>query len=395
MDKAPPGAPERKKRPRVEIQIPEQYVAMDEGVWEDLEVYLYQGFLTSSAHLVNKTFVFKTLNHSELRLIRMTRPLAVSAPEAQDLFRAQFIAYSIFMIDGENTLPDRHRHINRLVRTISKIERSSQVKIVENLAALNEKATRLHPLTEVYIHENRSRFRWMHVQQAPVHSPVNTGIYGTEELGMNYCQQAWTALNRLVDYKEDMEREWSNAKFIGSCFAGKGVRPIDERDRARKEREKTELQELKMEVLKGYLNRVSGKVRGIEKQIQLPDGRMAVVEKEFRAKDVAELRDQLSAALSGEKDHHDLVVDAHMAKLKDRASQIDHAKSLIHRLPASPNLQDRPMVAGARILDGKDEADALITRLRRLQVEQMEKYYRQIPGDVESSDEDSGGDRKA
>lgn len=380
---------------RVQIRVPEQYRPVSEEVWEDLETYLYQGFLTSFAHVLGKTFVFKTLNHHELRHVQMLRPMRASPPEVQESFRTSFIAHSLFIVDGENVLADRGRRIRRLTQILAKLERGVIGKIVESLSALNGRAVRLHPLTEVYVHENRSRFRWLHVRQAPVHSPVNTGIAGTEELGMNHCQQAWTALNRLLDSKEEMERDWANAKFVGSCFAGKGVRAIDERDRARRERERSELEDLKMKVLHAYLNRAPAG-EDAPATVSLPDGRQAAVVGRFQAESVEDLADQLSASLSGEKDYHDVVVDAKIKQLRERASVMEDARRRIYRLPGASADQASGTLAsaGARILGGKAEAEALLARRRVTQADQVERFHRQIPGDIQSSDDAVGG-RKA
>ncbi len=375
---------------RVRVSVPEAYKPVSDEVWSDLESYLYQGFLTCSAKLLGKTFVFKTLNHHELRYLRYLRPSGITAQEALERHRAAFVAHSVFMIDGENFLPGRHRQTARLSKLVMKMGGQPLDVILSNLAAVNERASRLHPLTEVYVHENRSRYRWMHTCGTPVHAPVNTGVAGTDEVGMNYCQQAWTTLNRLMDSREQMEREWTNAKFVGSCFAGKGVRAIDERDRARAAREKSELDDLRMKVLHGYLNRTAGK--GEEPTVTLPDGRRAVVAARFRAESAQELADQMSAYLSGEKDHHDLVVDLQMQRAREHAATMEQSRQAMYRVPASAA---SVVGGGSRVLGGREEADALLDRIRGLRDQQMSDHNRAkvLPSDGESSDDGvNGGD---
>lgn len=370
---------------RVQIAVPDSYRPVDDDeVWSDLESYLYQGFLTSSAHLVGKTFVFKTVNHHELRYISYLRPMRTAPSEARELHRASLIAHSVFMIDGDNLLPDRHGKTARLVKIISKLPSAAQDSIVESLAALNEKATLLRPLVEVFVHEARSRFRWMHTSGSPLHAPVNTGVSGTDEIGMNYCQQSWVALNRLLDVKEQMERDWTNAKFVGSCFAGKGVRAVDEKDKARAAREKADQEELKIKVLHGYLNRVPGEMK--EPEVFLPDGRKAVLVGRFRAESAQELADQMSAALNQEKDHHDLVIEAKMRQVRERAESMDDSRQRIYH---APQFLDHgvPVSGSSRVLGGKADADALLARIRDLQFRQVADHHRKIDGlDAENSD---------
>jgi hypothetical protein len=367
---------------RVRISLPDAYKPVDEEVWVDLEAYLYQGFLTSSAHLAGKTFVFKTINHHELRYLSYLKPMRSSPVDVRDAHRAALIASSVFMVDGENLLTDRHRKVVRLSRAVSRMPSALQDSIVQNLAALNEKAARLRPLVEVFVHENRSRYRWMHTAGSPVHSPSNTGVAGTDELGMNYCQQAWTTLNRLLDSRETMERDWVNAKFIGSCFAGKGVRSVDEKDRARAAREKAELEELKMKVLHGYLNRSGAEQK--EAEVSLPDGRRATVVGRFRAESAEELRAQMEAAIAQEKDHHDLVVEKHIAKGRERAAFMEESRQKLYRAPALS--EGVPISGSSRVLGGREEAEALLARMKDLQAQQMAQYARQVRGDAESSD---------
>jgi hypothetical protein len=391
----PQGPSNEQSARRIQIRVPESYKKVDESVWEDLETYLYTGFLSSPAIVAGKSIVFKTLNHLEIRNISFLKPMNSAPPEARAVFRAAFIAHSIFMIDGQNALHERPRHITRLIKIITRLQPSIQDKILENLAALNQKASRLHPLTEVYVHENRSRYHWLHLQSIPIHTPLATGLPGTEELGMNYCQQTWTVINRLLDRKDEAERDWSNSKFIGSCFNSKGVRSIDERDRGRKEKERVDQEERKMTVLYRYLNRTAGENDEPPSTIQLPDKRMATVEKRFRADSAEELAEQLSAALSGEKDHHDLIVEAHEQKLRERFLMINDYQKQIQTTPQVELPNSIPSYStGVRILGGKKEADEYLARMQKSRLEHQAKLTKKMNLDLarqsEGSDEEEG-----
>lgn len=375
---------------RVKITVPEQYRAVSDEVWTDLETYLFNGFLSSPAHLMGKTFVFKTVNHFELENVSLLRPLRKAPPDVAAHYRAAFIAYSVVIVDGENTLHRRSDHMAKLIRIFSKIPPEVQDEIVTQLSSLNARASRLHPLVEVYVHENRSRYRWLQLREIPVHSPAATGIAGTEGLGMNYVQQTWTALNRLLDQREQMEAEWTNAKFIGSCFNGKGVRSVDERDRGRREQERREREDKKMSVLYRYLNRKAGKEEEPPATVKLPDGRTATVSKRFKAESVDDLADQLSASLSGEKDFHDLVVDRRMRQIQERQEVLEAERQKIYRgsMLRDDGFQSSsvPLHGPSRVLGGKAEADAVIARMKMVRNKFLADRARQIPGDLESSD---------
>jgi hypothetical protein len=374
-------------KPRIKIAVPEIYKQVDESVWQELEQFLYTGFLSSHAVVQDQSFVFKTLNPYEIRNIQYMRPMGDSLPAGSASFRHAFIAYSLFMADGNNCLYERPRHINRLIRAISKLPPKIQDTITENLAALNERATLLLPLVEAYAYENRSRFRWFQIKGGAVHSTTVTGIAGTDELGMNVCQQTWVALNNIIDIQEDTERDWQHAKFIGSCMAGKGMRSVEEKDRGRREKERTDREDLKMKVLYTYLNRKVGKdVKDEEPvQVQLPDGRFAHVAKRFKAETAEELAAQLSASLSGDMDYHDMVIEAKLKQIQHRRDEQESFKrSLMQREPLFPEAAG----TGARILGGKAEADAYVARMRQLEREQIERAARQIQLDQRHQDSD-------
>jgi len=281
------------------------------------------------------------------------------------------------MVDGVNTIYERPRHINRLIKVISKLNPKLQNKILENLAYINQRATRLFPLAESYCHENRSRYRWLQTHNIPIHSPMATGIPGTDTLGMNYCQQMWTAVNRIIDRRDDMERDWQNAKFVGSCFAGKGVRSVDEKDRMRHEKERVEREEQKIKVLHDYLNRKSG-VEEPKPKVHLPDGRSAELfegtqsDGKFRAETAEELAEQLERALAGEKDFHDLVIEAKERELRVRANSIKMAQqSFFHRPPVPPGFGENIGGGGTKVIGDRAIAEEYLARMKSLQSEQL------------------------
>lgn len=393
-DKASEGSEEPQKR-RIQIKVPDIAKKLDESCWEELESYIFTGFLTSQANVQNVNFVFKTLNYHEMRNIDFMKPNFTSSKQSKLIFQSMFIAYSIFMVNSSNAIYERPKNINKLIKTIAKLTPQIQDRIIENLAALNAKASRLSPLVEVYSYENRSRYKWLQIGHLPIHSHLTTGIAGTDDIGMNFCQQAWVAMNKIIDRKDDMEREWSNAKFIGSCFAGKGIRSIDERDKSRLEKERVDREELKMKVLYNYLNRVVGDEEEKAGTIILPDGRKAEVvhgsatDGKWRADSAEELAEQLSAALSGEKDHHDLVIEAKERELRERAVYIEQEMRKIHQRPGmniDPNEAPELATGGTRVLGGKDMADAYLARMERLKLLQIEKSRRIFTPDQQDSD---------
>jgi hypothetical protein len=291
------------------------------------------------------------------------------------------------MANGSNVLFDRPRHIDKLFKLITRLSDVVQNKIIENLSILNERSTHLYPLVEIYAYENRSRIKWAYTKSSPIHSPLNTGMPGTDQIGMNNCQQMWTALSQIIERRDEIEREWQHAKFIGSCFAGKGIRSIDERDRGRLEKERVDREELKMKVLYRYLNR-NNTVDGKEPEalITLPDGRKAFVAKKFQAETAEELAREMSAVVSGEKDHHDRVMESETLRMQKRAEIISKERNrLIYSSPSYEGMSQ----GGSRIVGGKIEAEALLQRMREAKETQRQAIARFDLGSVSQETSDS------
>lgn len=372
--------PEIIEKTKIKIEIPDHYKrGLDESVWEELEGFLFKGFLTSHARVFNIDFVFKTLNIHESNLINFSKPSKESPLEQKTSFQAKFIAYSIFMIDGENALHDRSNHIRELILIIKKIPISLQNEILNRLGDLNKQASRLYPLVEVFVHENRSKLHWHQLHNTQIHFSENTGIPGTHHLGMNSCQSTWTSLNRLIEIRDQAERDWGNAKFIGSCFAGKGVRSIDQQDKQKRDLENQKIEELKVDVLYKYMNKLDEDSK-VEKQTMLPDGRLAEVEREYKAETVQDLADQLSQSLSQEKDFHDLVVEQTLDRLKERRSEIEKRR----RVVSSGIIQN--MEGGSRIIGGKEAADQVLARIRNARNRAIDENYKHKVPEIEDNE---------
>lgn len=358
------GSKDSKDQRRIQIKVPENYQDVNDKVWKDLEEYVFTGFLAAPSNVLGQNFVFKTLNHNELRNIGYLRPIDGSPPEVTAKYRSAFIAYSIFIASGTNVLHKRIENIEKIISIVSKFPVNIQEKIVDNLSFLNKKAGRLYPLVEVYVHESRSRFRWLYLKKMPVHSVMATSIDGTDAIGMNYCQQTWMAMNEILDKKDNIEAAWANSKFVGSCFSSKGVMQVDEQDKARRSRERQEVDDLRMKVLKEYVGGEAA--QDVRDVVSLPDGRRAAVESRSRAESVQELADQLSASLSGEKDWHDAVIEHQHKQLLARQEELE--RKVLAPSQAVPNLEGIPAVGGARVLGSREAADEHVRRMQALMI---------------------------
>lgn len=275
-------------------------------VYRDVESVLYRGFLTVAAEIHSIHFVFKSLNHHELELLRFSGAFQ----NMSESFWSLFLAYGVFMVDGVNVLPARDKEIPAIVKVFREMPPEARSRIVRAVSEVNRRAANAVPLTEAYAMEMASRYRWLQLKGLDLTSTAVTGIDGTQRLGLNWAQQLWRALNNVEDRNEEHEREWENSKFIGSCFAGKGVSKLYNQDTERRRKEREERSSRKDRILREI---VLGE-RPKDNYTRIPG---AII---MQPKTVDELADQLKKDLKGEKDWHDRVIDEHEALIRDRYS---------------------------------------------------------------------------
>jgi hypothetical protein len=269
-------------------------------IYRDVEGLLFRGFLLVSADINREAFVFKSLNHREFETLHWA-----TGGRIDERYYNRFIAHCVFMVAGQNILADRAQWMPELEALFSSMPSSARTKIVRYLSEVNRRAYDAVTMTEAYQMEKVSRFRWAQYRTIDMMSSSTTGVAGSGQLGLNYAQLIWRALNYYDDLREDSERQWDNAKFIGSCFAGKEVRKIYAQDRDRRLKEQDERVRRKDQVIRQVL-------LGEDPNKPKTDGRYV----KFVANTVEELASQLESDLRGERDWHDEVVAREEARMK-------------------------------------------------------------------------------
>jgi hypothetical protein len=276
-------------------------------VYRDVVPLLFRGFLTVSAEINEVPFVFKSLNQHEFEMVRFLGGFQ-SGIEATSKFWDLFLAYGVFIIDGHNILIDRESSIHKISESFRDFPSSAKQKIIRHLSELNRKASNATLLTEAYAMETYSRFRWAQLQNLDLCQPSVTGVPGTEKLGLNWAQLTWRSLNYYEDQMVVNEREWENAKFVGACFAGKGIQKIYNQDTDRRRKTQEERITRKDRLLRHVFEGVS-----LEDESVTQGGSLVKI-----ARSVEELADQLEKSLRGEKDFHDRAVEEFERRAKEQ-----------------------------------------------------------------------------
>ncbi len=336
----------------IHIDVPREPEVKPE-VYRDVEPLLFRGFLTLPADINGARFVFKSLNHHELELLRMSGDFGASSYK----FWETFLAYGVFMVEGHNVLLDREKWLDHIAKTFRDMDMKPKQHVIRYLSELNRRANNAVTLTECYFTESYSRYRWAQLKGLDLCSSSVTGVPGSEQLGYNWGQLMWRALNYFEDRNEEAEREWDNAKFIGSCFAGKGIQKIYQQDTDRRQKDKQDRFSRKDRLLRQVL--LGEKILEANKQLQ---GAILTV-----PHTVEDLAGQLEKDLKGEKDFHDSVVEAHEKRIRDNlAARQNQVRELVKK--HDQDFGDHRVV-GRTDFHGLSAAEVQERVLRRKQLE--------------------------
>jgi hypothetical protein len=275
------------------------------AIYRDVEPLLFRGFLSVGAEINDVLFVFKSLNQHEFEMLRLSG--GIFGQNVPPKFWDIFLAYGVFMVDGVNILSERDRYIPKITAMFAGLSREAKQRVIRHVSEINRRANNAVVLTEAYFTESYSRFRWAQVRGMDLTSTAVTGVYGTERLGMNWAQQAWRALNYYEDRNEEIDRDWENAKFIGSCMVGKGIQKVYAQDVERRRKDHDDRLARKDKILRQVVLGES-----MSEKAQNQNGAVMI-----SARTADELAEQVQKDLRGEKDWHDEVVEAQERRIKD------------------------------------------------------------------------------
>ncbi len=344
---------------QIHIEAPKDPEVKPE-IYRDVVPLLFRGFLTVPAMIGEALFVFKSLNHHEFEMLRL---MGAMEKETSYKFWDLLLAYNVFLIDGQNVLVERERWMPKIMESFSHMDLKPKQRIIRHMSEINRRANNATLLTESYATENYSRYRWAQLNGIDLCSPSCTGVPGTEGLGMNWAQLTWRAINYYEDLHEATERDWENAKFVGSCMAGKSIQKVYQQDGDRRQKEKEARFARKDLLLRQVL--FGEKLDPKAKQLQ-----GAVL---TGAHSVEELAAQLESDLRGEKDWHDRVVEEHTTRIK---TNIQGRQDQVREMAAKHEEE----FGGKKIVGGTDfvglsivEVQDRITRRKQLEAQQASK----------------------
>lgn len=292
----------------IRIDPPQEMPEVNPELIRDVEPLLFRGFVYAPAVINDVPFVFKSLNHHEFELMGFM----VGESNTRKGLRKHynyFLAHGVFMIDGVNVLSRRSDWLPNIAAMFGEMNEGARRRVIRELSEVNRRASRATLLSEVYALESVSRIRWAQHKGLDLTSPSVTGVAGTETLGLNWGQLTWRATNYYEDRRDESEREWENVKFIASATAGKEIQKVHNKDKQRREQERSERMDRRDRILRfAILGEPFAHEDSDKPQVHV-------------ARTVDELATQLERDLRGEKDFHDEVVDAYERRVQAEYQQ--------------------------------------------------------------------------
>lgn len=314
------------------------------GRYDDVEALLHRGFLSARCDMFTIPIVFKTLTQVEFDLVLM---------QGEDLSRdwrvhtGYYLAYSTLFFNRQLLLPVRQFWVTELAELYASLPDRILVVLLLMVNRINQRSRDALEQVQAYSYGAASRERWASVKGLPLCDSRVTGIEGTEKVGLTYHQRLWSYLNRAEDEQEHFLRMYGLAKFITSPHAPKEIQKMDRKD-AKKIKE---MNKVRRKLFEGRAARLGDDDREVR----------------VSAESAEELLEQMERTLRGEKDYHDLVIEAHQKKVRQAYIAREEERQRLAKMNAARREQALMQEASARAFEGltRQEVEHLIRKQRQ------------------------------
>lgn len=310
-----------------------------------VEDLVYKGFLTTKVQVGDVTIVLKSLNLRELDQISERCPLR-SAPNYSTAFEALVLSYAVFRLDGQNALVGRPAMLHELMVEMLDVPPNIRAEMLEEVLLLQKAQDVELRRLEAYSYEPSSRHTWASYRGHTPNNPMLTGIQGTEHLGLNSHQRAWVYLNTEEDERLVAEQQWGYAKFVASAANSKGVKKIDQKDKARLKRLKEDRERIRAG------EEYTGEVR-------------------IENRTVTDLHAQLEADIMGKKDLHDQIVDAYETSMAKKRVERAQAQQRLIAEAQERRQQELERETDEELAARLSKGDGFVKVISRDQLERM------------------------
>ena len=330
---------------------------------------VYRGALFINAEFAGYSFVFKTVNEREYGLIRL-RAGSQKRVDYDSRFNAAYLAYSVFMVNGENVLKgDRGENLNTLINFFNTIPAVLFNRILNEIINLRSSLMDISTFMEGFCYTQQSKQAWDLLGSSKINDDDFTGIQGMKAIGLNIYQENWIQVNQMLDEEEAYNQKLHLALLIASASNPKGSRKIraqhDSSVQTIKDKRKTVAKE-------GFSRKSSWSEQGWALPVDTAE----------------ELVAELERQMSGLKDKHDLLVEEYLKGLQDESDKVVFEEK--QKMEESQKRHEgEPLITGSqRALTPDETKDMLAKRGNNnllvlpseetVTVEERDRFYKKV-----------------
>lgn len=267
-------------------------------VYTDVEELITPGFLTEQVVVAGVGLSLRSLYPGEMGLLRHRVGLVGTARR----WKEWAIASAVWVVDGQVLVGDVNA-ASRVRGFLAELPKSVLEGLFGIYTRLYNRVRVAVGRVEAYCYEDHARASWRMVGRlSPARDEV-VGIPGVSSLGMNHVQRLWMAYNLSEDDRQTWHQDWAAAKLIASASSPKGVKRMNQRDDSERKME----EDRRKRVMDNLYREVTGRDVGEESGMVV-----------YRASSAEELIEEMNRAVRGEKDSHDLAVDAYKARIREK-----------------------------------------------------------------------------
>ena len=273
-------------------------------LYEDVRKLLYPGFLTHIVRINGTVLTFRTLLPADTFHLSEAGEPESEVLGDETVWRqrgSRLLLCALWSLDGEPLWDTPKPARRRLRRALGDLPRSILLGLLVATNSLLAREQRAVEGLEPFLYEEESRFLWKGLGMKYLEGQ---GVL-PRPMGYNPVQRLWARYNQSEDERERTRREWSFTKFITSPHAPKEIGRINKS-------EQSDEQEV-LDARQACLDAFYYKSKGVS--LHIPKKRIGNAELKS-ASTVEELEDEMKRWILGEKDEHDLIIDAYKEKIR-------------------------------------------------------------------------------
>lgn len=263
-------------------------------LYVDVEQMLNPGFLSCSVTVNNVRLSLRSMAPGDMLLLRHR----VDSDAPNSVWQSWVLATCTWMVSGQLLLEDHHVTV-RLYQSYRALPAPAREILWSLIQGLQTRVSACLPRVEAFCYENSSRALWRFCGKASPARDEFVGIPGVSRLGMNTIQRIWVSFNTDEDERLQEVSFWNGAKLIASAANPKGVKKLNASDEARIRKEMARRRRVQDKM---YYDAIGWR----ETHAKLV----------FQPHSADELVEQMRRWRDGEKDLHDIIVDAWKDKVR-------------------------------------------------------------------------------